>query len=142
MSEIKKELERDIKRRRRMGFGNYWILNGFLFLAVICSLFPLINKALPGAYQVSQNWIPFISAIPAAVIFFLTIFKFEEKQNYHWNYARKIRALHRKLRDQNASPDEISKEYNNLTIQLGENYPGNTIMSGFRGDKSTDLTQK
>ncbi len=135
MSDIKTELEEEIRKRKRLGFTNYWISNLSLLAAVACSLFPLLNEALPDTRQFSSDWIPLISAIPAAIIFVLTIFKFEDKQNYHWLYARKTRVIQRMLRDQKIDASDVSKKYSKLTVELGELYPGSTIVSGFRGAK-------
>lgn len=137
MSALKEELVHQAQRRKRLGFTNYWLSNGMLLVAVVCSLFPTLNQAIPETYRFSTEWTPLISAVPAAIILLLTVFRFEEKQNYHWLYARRTKLLIRKLRDQNAEIKQVSEEYNALTTELGEKYPGSSVVAGFRGNTDT-----
>ena len=112
------ELQSEAAKTRRNARRNYYVAYGLTVIIVVSSIIATIFAGVDKEPEITA----FIAAIPAALVFINTTFKFERKSVWHWKKNKKIESLIRALKYENADAGKISKEYSKLDQEMDEEW--------------------
>lgn len=126
-AEVIEEIEREIATRIAYPrfdfvFVFVFVFNHFLlFIVVLASNYPAFAQIFgDGQSKLTAG----IAAIPAFVLLFQRIFRWEHRGEWHWDYRCRLQAILRQARDQGMSIEEASRKLNQLQEELAGNFPG------------------
>lgn len=119
--EVIEELETSIKARFRYSSFDFLLNHVLLLMVVVASSYPAFAQIF--GYGESTTTAA-IAAIPAFILLAQRTFKWEQRGEWHWDYRRRLIAIHREWRDQELPAKEVSKKINALEQQLAGSFPG------------------
>jgi hypothetical protein len=118
----------DLETKR--AFHAKWRNWDFMRAQVQCSVG--IAAAIASSFLIGLGEVPtsrwkwlwaLIAVLPAAVVLIDRTFKHSARSNWHALYEEKMESFIRRLRDQNASPDSISKELDKFAENMHKLFP-------------------
>ena len=118
MEELILELQNEAAKTRRNAQRNYYVAYGITVIIVVSSILATIFAGVGKGPEITA----FIAAIPAALVFINTTFKFERKSAWHWKKNKRIESLIRALKYESADVGQISKEYSKLEQEMDEEW--------------------
>ena len=108
------ELRKVADQNKKWGWTNY----RFAYLVAIIAVAGSIAATILAAVNVVPSWVTaIIASVPAAVVAVSKTFDFERKAIWQWRTTKRIEALIRKLEHENATEEEVSREFSNLDIE-------------------------
>ena len=123
-------IEKAAQGERRSGWGNYISAYGVAILALIGS----IAASLLAALEAEKVLTAVVAAIPAAVLAITRVFNFEHRAFFHWRKFWRLRKLLNQLRYENADPREVSRAFDNLDMEMLQDW----IPFGTSGEDRSD----
>jgi hypothetical protein len=119
-SDLEREIQGSIygqRSRARLLFG----VVEFLYWAAVLSS---SLAALTAATGLRKEIVAVLAAIPAFVLLVEKQFRYRERADWRFQYKRRLVGLLRELRDQGATPADVSKRVTLLEEEMDRTYPG------------------
>jgi hypothetical protein len=124
------EIKDGVNKHRFLARLDSVLCQGFFWIAVAAS----ITASFLGLTTDAPKFVvSIITLVPVAVLFIENTFKYGARSDWHWLYERKLIALERKLRDQGATADEVSKLLSRIDAEMYDSFPTPGPPGGFSG---------
>ncbi len=115
MEELEKEISEAARLSKYLARRNYLFAYGVTLISVFASIAAGILVALDG---LDPAVIAAIASLPAGMMTFKTVFRFEQKSAWFWHKTKNLERLYRSLAYENANPSEVSKEFSNIELEM------------------------
>ncbi|MCI0506043.1 MAG: hypothetical protein L0Z73_08005 [Gammaproteobacteria bacterium] len=127
MDELMKELIDVADRTKNNARQNHYAAFLVAILTALSSVIATILAAVGG----KNEWAAIFAAVPVTMIAINSTFRFEKKSAWHWRKNKKIEALIRSLKYEDAKPDAVSKQFSQIEVEMDEEWvqfgsPGKT----------------
>jgi hypothetical protein len=106
-NDLVKYLEKEAKQHQSACRTKNFLTQLLFFAIIICSALGLVNTKLP---FIDLPEMSIIAAMPGVLLIVSNTFKFSERSKWHKLKQRKLEGLLSKLKFENATVEEISKE--------------------------------
>lgn len=127
MDELMNELNEVASRTKKNARQNHYAAFLVAILIASSSVAATIFAAIGGPKELTA----ILAAIPVAMIAINSTFHFERKSAWHWRKNKRIEALVRSLKYEDAKPDTVSKLFSQIEEEMDEEWvrfgsPSNT----------------
>jgi hypothetical protein len=120
MDELREELAAEISKAQRLATKNYYFAFSCLLTALVVNGFAVVLVATDlGPRELRAA----LTALPGLLILANQVFKFDLRSRWWWLKSHKVEALLRALRDQGASPVDVSKGLSQVQLESEHDYP-------------------
>jgi hypothetical protein len=115
MEELGNELKEAAKLSKYLAKRNYILAYAVTLISVFASITAGILVALEG---LNPAMIAAIASLPAAMMTFKTVFRFEQKSAWFWQKNKNLERLYRSLMYEEKPPAEVSKEFSQVESEM------------------------
>ncbi len=115
MESLENELKEAAKLSKYLAKRNYILAYSVTLISVFASIAAGILVALKNFDPVL---LAIIASLPAGMMTFKAVFRFEQKSAWFWQKNKKLERLYRALAYEGASPAAISKEFSQVESEM------------------------
>lgn len=118
MDELMNELNEVANRTKRNARQNHYAA----FIVAILMASSSVAATILAALGETKILTAIFAAIPVAMIAINSTFHFERKSAWHWRKNKRIEALVRSLKYEDAKPDTVSKQFSEIEKEMDEEW--------------------